>query len=313
MRVAIGFGSNLGDRGSIVKKAVRDVRIIGEVVAISSLYRSAPVGGPEQSDYLNGVVVVDTNLQPDVVLAMALGIEERHGRVRATRWGARTLDLDVLVIDELKLDSEKLTVPHPRLANRRFALQPLAEVWPEADVGGISAAEALGSSLDQDVTLVARIGWENFSERGAKWVAVQGLLFLLLIATALFDVGSLGDWPSLRWVGRAVVVLAGLEMWLGLRALGSNLTAYPEPIDEGQLIDTGILGLVRHPLYGANVLIFLGVALHQNSRLGLILAVATAIFFWQKSEHEESRLMQKYPTYHLYRQRVSRRLVPWLI
>jgi len=313
MKVAIGFGSNLGDRINIVKTAIRDVRIIGPVVSVSSLYRSAPVGGPEQDDYLNGVVVVDTDLDPETVLTIVLGIEERHGRVRTERWGARTLDLDLLFFDGVDLESPTLTVPHPRMLKRRFVLEPLAEIWPEAEIQGWTAHEVLAATMDQDVTLVSKSGWERASGRGGRWVAVQALLLVLLVLLAIFDTDALGTSSVLPWLGRALSVLAAIEMWLGSRALGDNLTAYPEPLGEGQLVDRGILGWVRHPLYGANVLIFFGVALHQRSALALALALAAAAFFWKKSEHEESRLLQKYSQYHAYMERVRRRFVPWLL
>ena len=313
MRVAIGFGANLGDRGGTVRAAVRDVGIIGEVVAISSLYRSAPVGGPEQADYLNGVVIVETDLEPSVILAMTQGIEQRHGRLRAERWGPRTLDMDLLVFEGTSVDSRTLTVPHPRASQRRFVLEPLTELWPNADIGDQTAESALAGVADQDVSLVAKAGWQSVSEKGGRWVAAQGVLFVLLVAFAIFDVDSLGTSARLPWIGRALVVLATVEMWFGIRHLGSNLTAFPEPTESGILVASGIFSLVRHPLYGANVLIFLGVALHQRSLLGLLLGVVAAGFFWTKSSHEESRLMMKYPSYHAYRMSVPRRLLPWIL
>lgn len=313
MKVAIGFGSNLGDRAATVRACVRDVGIVGPVVSVSSLYRSAPVGGPEQDDYLNGVVVVETDLEPSVILAMSQGIEQRHGRVRKERWGARTLDLDLIVFEGASVDSKALTVPHPRAAERRFVLEPLSEVWPDADVGGKTANAALAGVLDQDVSLVAKPGWQSVSEKGAPWVAMQGVLIILLIAFAVWDVGSLGGSAILPWIGRGFVVLAAVEMWLGLRHLGANLTAFPEPTESSVLVDSGIFGLVRHPLYGANVLIFFGIALHQRSAWGLLLAVVAAGFFWMKSSHEESRLMMRYPSYHAYRQLVTRRMLPWVL
>lgn len=313
MKVAIGFGSNLGDRAATVRACVRDVGIVGDVLQVSSLYRSAPVGGPEQSDFLNGVVIVDSDLEPEVILAMTQGIEQRHGRVRTERWGARTLDLDLLVIDGTAVATQELTVPHPQAIQRRFVLDPLAEVWPSADVGGHTAGEALTQVQDQDVSLVAKAGWESASEKGAGWVAIQGLLIVLLVLSALFDAGSLGDASMLRWVGRLVVVLGAVEMLLGIRHLGRNLTAFPQPLGSGQLVASGIFSLVRHPLYGANVLLFLGVALHQRSAWGLALSGLAAGFFWMKSSHEESRLLMHYPHYHAYRMAVPNRLLPWIL
>lgn len=153
-RYAIGLGSNLGDRLAHLRGAVSGLRRIGEVVAVSPLYETAPIGGPEQGPYLNAVVVVESDLEPHDLLAACNRLETAAGRTRRERWGPRTLDLDIVASDGPHTSSERLEVPHPRARQRRFVLQPLADVWPEAEVGaGITASQALAGLDDQDVAL----------------------------------------------------------------------------------------------------------------------------------------------------------------
>ena len=113
-------------------------------MAVSDFHETVPVGGPEQGDFLNAVVVVDTALGPEELLAELQRIEDDHGRVRVERWGPRTLDLDLVAMDGVRRDTPELTVPHPRAAERRFVLVPLVEVWPDAEVApGVTASRAL--------------------------------------------------------------------------------------------------------------------------------------------------------------------------
>jgi uracil phosphoribosyltransferase len=136
--VAIGLGSNLGDRAAHLAAAAAAVaEAVGPVTAVSSLYETAPVGGPDQGDYLNAVVLAETDLPPADVLERLLDIERGMGRERRERWGPRTIDLDILVYGERSVAVPGLTVPHPRMAERRFVLEPLAEVWPDLNVPGI--------------------------------------------------------------------------------------------------------------------------------------------------------------------------------
>ena len=151
-RVAIGLGSNLGDRADHLNGAASDLAGLGEIVATSSIYETAPVGGPAQDTYLNAVVVVDTDLPPRSVLDRLLGIEHAHGRQRRERWGPRTLDLDLLLYGDQTIDSPGLTVPHPRLTERRFVLEPLNEAWPDASLpDGTRVSDLLAAVADQDV------------------------------------------------------------------------------------------------------------------------------------------------------------------
>ncbi len=121
-----------------------DVRILAE----SAVYETSPVGGPEQPDYLNMVVAVATALSPDALLDRCLAIEAEHGRVRRERWGARTLDLDLLSYGDTVRQTERLTLPHPRMGERAFVLVPLAEIAPELRVGD-STAGRLAAQIDR--------------------------------------------------------------------------------------------------------------------------------------------------------------------
>lgn len=134
MRVVIGLGANLGDRLETLREAVRRMAALsGTILARSRLYETAPIG-PDQPDYLNASVLLDTALAPLALLDELRRIEASLGRDRARelRWGPRTLDLDVLWIAETCVDLERLTVPHPRLHERAFAVLPLLDVVPSA-------------------------------------------------------------------------------------------------------------------------------------------------------------------------------------
>ncbi len=127
-RAYIGIGSNEGDRHRNVERAVAALGEIGNVVLRSSLYRTAPWGELEQPWFLNAVVLLETGLAPLVLLNALQAVEENLGRVRGERWGPRTIDLDLLLYDDLHINEPALSVPHPRLPERAFVLVPLAEI-----------------------------------------------------------------------------------------------------------------------------------------------------------------------------------------
>ena len=131
-RAYIALGSNLGDRRSILRSAVRALEEWPEVtvIAVSTIRETLPVGPPGQGPFLNCVAGIATSLEPRAVLAGCLAIEVRHGRRRADeeRWGPRRLDLDLLLHGDRVIDEPGLTVPHPRLHERLFVLEPLAEI-----------------------------------------------------------------------------------------------------------------------------------------------------------------------------------------
>ena len=127
-RAFLGLGSNLGDRVEHLRRAVEG---IDGLVAVSPVYETAPVGGPEQGPYLNLVVEVAADAGARGLLELCRRLEVAAGRERAERWGPRTLDADVLWVDGEIVDEEDLQVPHPRLWERRFVLAPLADVAPD--------------------------------------------------------------------------------------------------------------------------------------------------------------------------------------
>lgn len=124
----------------------------------SSLYRSKPLGPPGQPDYVNAVASVKTSLGPHGLLSELLALEVGQGRTRdGPRWGARTLDLDILLYGVLRLDDERLTIPHPRMTQRAFVLVPLREIAPALVVPGAgSVAELAARAPSSDVSLLAR-------------------------------------------------------------------------------------------------------------------------------------------------------------
>ncbi len=127
----IGLGANLGDRLATLKSAVLALEPHGALLALSDLYESAAVG-PPQPDYLNAAVLLESALTPQRLLGELLAVERAHGRERRERWGPRTLDLDLLDSPGLVLAEPGLTLPHPELLRRAFALAPLIDVAPEA-------------------------------------------------------------------------------------------------------------------------------------------------------------------------------------
>ncbi|QDL06838.1 2-amino-4-hydroxy-6-hydroxymethyldihydropteridine diphosphokinase [Brasilonema octagenarum UFV-E1] len=129
---AIALGSNLGNSQAILEAALEELEHTPDITvkSHSSWYRTKPIG-PSQPDYLNGCALLEVQLSPQKLLETMLGIEQEFGRVRQERWGPRTLDLDVLLFDELILETPDLQIPHPRMTERAFVLVPLAEIAPD--------------------------------------------------------------------------------------------------------------------------------------------------------------------------------------
>jgi 2-amino-4-hydroxy-6-hydroxymethyldihydropteridine diphosphokinase len=129
--VAVALGSNIGDSYTILETAIENLAQIPGIIleARSNWYKTKAVG-PPQPDYLNGCVIMQVNMAPDLLLASLLEIENKFGRVRKERWGPRTLDLDLLLYDDLILNTPNLQIPHPRMRERAFVLVPLAEIAP---------------------------------------------------------------------------------------------------------------------------------------------------------------------------------------
>lgn len=141
VRAFLGLGSNVGDRRAILRAAVGATP---QVVAVSPVYETEPVGGPEQDRYLNVVIEVDTWRSPHELLELCQQLEQAAGRVRSERWGPRTLDVDVLWIDGVRVDDDHLKVPHPRMPQRNFVMRPLLDLDPTIEVPGWDPDSALG-------------------------------------------------------------------------------------------------------------------------------------------------------------------------
>lgn len=146
----VGIGSNLGDREEHLRRAVELLTAEDaiSVLASSQLRETEPVGPVAQGPFLNGAVQVETELGPRELLERLLAIEERLGRVRRERFGPRTIDLDLLVYEDAVVDEPGLTLPHPLLHERRFALEPLAELAPDLEIPGRGSVSALLSKLE---------------------------------------------------------------------------------------------------------------------------------------------------------------------
>ncbi len=141
-RAFLGLGSNLGDRLGYLRDAVATLRDVG-LVAVSPVYETGPMGGPVGQDhYLNLVVELRTDRTPQELLGVCRRLEAAAGRVRAERWGSRTLDVDVLWVDGTSVTDDDLEVPHPRMWERRFVVAPLHDLAPDvADDAALAAAE----------------------------------------------------------------------------------------------------------------------------------------------------------------------------
>jgi len=149
----IGLGSNLQDPHGQLRRAFADLEGLPDthVVAKSSLYRSAPIGLLDQPDFVNAVAKISTALKPQELLKLLLHIEHQHGRERSVRNAPRTLDLDVLLYDEVQLHEHGLTIPHPQMHLRAFVLQPLLEVSPDVSVPGVGQAQGLLQACEDQV------------------------------------------------------------------------------------------------------------------------------------------------------------------
>jgi 2-amino-4-hydroxy-6-hydroxymethyldihydropteridine diphosphokinase len=146
----VGIGSNLGDREGNFRQAVELLSAEDgiDVVAVSEIRETDPVGPVEQGPFLNGAVRIETDLAPRELLDRLLAVEERLGRVRRERWGPRPIDLDLLLYGDDVVDEPGLTVPHPRLHERRFALEPLSDLAPSLEIPGKGPISALLAELE---------------------------------------------------------------------------------------------------------------------------------------------------------------------
>lgn len=165
VEVVLAIGSNLGAAQDTLRDAVADLAAVPglEVVDVSALARTAPVGGPEQPDFLNAVLIARTTLSPRDLLRATAEVERRHGRERLVHWGPRTLDVDIIVYGDVSAVTDDLELPHPRAHERAFVLQPWAQVQPDAvlhGLGGGPVAQLAATAPDRD---------------GVRWLALDWL------------------------------------------------------------------------------------------------------------------------------------------
>lgn len=147
-RAVLALGSNVGDRLAMLQAGVDAAASAGTVTAVSPVYETDPVGGPDQEDFLNAVVVVETAASPSALLQLAHQVERAQGRVRGAHWGPRTLDMDVIAVGDQVVDELELTVPHPRAHERPFVLVPWLAADPDATLVGHGRVDALLDGLD---------------------------------------------------------------------------------------------------------------------------------------------------------------------
>lgn len=212
--ILIALGANLGDRGETITQALEALAADPQLslIARSQLLVTAPVGGPpDQPDFLNAAASFETDLSPTEVHQRLIDIEQQHGRVRSQRWGARSLDLDLLLYDEQIIASQRLTIPHPRMTFRRFVMQPAAEVAPQMRHPQRRATLAqLWQHLNsaQPVVEIATLPGPAVAK---VFQQVQALLPNLAIA-----IPQVGAWPATP---------AELREWLGQQNRSVSLEA----------------------------------------------------------------------------------------
>lgn len=137
-RTVLSLGSNVGDRLDNLQEAIDALFDAPglDFIALSPVYETKPVGGPEQEDYLNVVIVVNSRVAPESLLERVLAIEDAMDRTRTIRWGPRTLDIDIVVMGDMTSDDPELLLPHPRAKERAFVLRPWSDLEPDATLPG---------------------------------------------------------------------------------------------------------------------------------------------------------------------------------
>ena len=319
-RAVVSLGSNLGDRLATLNGAVDRIADLGTIHALSRLYETAPVGGPDQEPFYNAVAVVETSLDLHELLAALHRIEAEFDRTREVRWGPRTLDLDLIMHGATSITSQSITVPHPRYRERRFVVEPLLDAWPDAHhPDGTALAPALADLVDQELSVVEGTSWrgdagvERHGDRArpgnrGEWVAGQMVVIAGFLASVVLTADA-STVASIKAVGGFVVLVGVVILSAAMSDLGRFSVGTPWPL-KGGLVASGVYGTVRHPMYTAVMVITLGLAGLFGSWLGLALWPIVVLFFWAKTRSDETWLAASYPTYRAYREAVSGRFVP---
>lgn len=315
-RAAVALGSNLGDRLARLRNAVDALRDIAEVRAVSGLYETVPVGGPEQGPYLNAVVVVSTDMAADALVAQLLRIEAEEDRRRDERWGPRSLDLDLISMvgpdgETLRVDTDDVQLPHPRAHQRRFVVAPLLDVWPGATLAhGGTALDRQADLADQDVELLGYDWVDRKKGTARRFLAAQlvvGVGYAIVLRRSALR-PSISD-PAV-WLGGSMTIAgACLAIW-GTAALGEALSPFPEPRQGTELVERGPYRVVRHPIYSGLVVGAFGLAVLARSLPALMMALGAGGFLSAKARYEERRLRISVPGYAAYQRMVRGRLLP---
>ncbi|MCW2948106.1 MAG: 2-amino-4-hydroxy-6-hydroxymethyldihydropteridin epyrophosphokinae [Actinoallomurus sp.] len=153
-RTVLSLGSNLGDRLDNLQEAIDALFDAPglDFIALSPVYETKPVGGPEQDDFLNVVIVANSRVAPESLLERVLNIEEAMARTREVRWGPRTLDIDIVMMGDVTSDDPALVLPHPRAHERAFVLRPWCDVDPDASLPGQGrVTDLLAAVADQEL------------------------------------------------------------------------------------------------------------------------------------------------------------------
>lgn len=312
VRAIVALGSNLGDRLGQLRSGVEGLSATGDVVGVSALYETDPVGGPTQGRYLNAVVVLETDLAPVALLTELHRIEGGSHRRREVHWGPRTLDLDLIAYGEDQVSLPDLEVPHPRAHERRFVLAPLLDVAPDVTLAdGSTPHDAIPATLDQHIDRWSG-NWvasdPSLGPEAAWWVVGQfGLLTVWLVVLLL----TARPEPTMWLIPGGLLTVGGLVLGVGaVVAFNGPITPSPQPREGSLLVDSGVYRLVRHPMYGAVWTSTLGVAIAARSWPAIAVCVVLAVLFRFKSAREERILAIVVPGYDDYRRRVRRRFLP---
>lgn len=159
MDYILTIGTNMGDRENNINRAINSINSIPytDVVKVSSIYETEPVGYARQDNFYNCIVMVESQFEPHEMLGICLGIEAGFGRKRGLRFGPRILDIDIIFAQDKKIDTLNLTVPHPRYHERRFVLQPMLEILDDGTFYGIDFKQHLDKIEGQEVMFVKHI------------------------------------------------------------------------------------------------------------------------------------------------------------
>ena len=170
LEAALGLGGNIGDRRSFIEQALTRLgqRPGIRITSVSALYETEPWGKTDQPRFLNAAATILTTLAAPALLEACIAVERSLGRERGERWGPRTIDIDILLYGDARMEEPGLAIPHPRLTERVFVLAPLADVMPGAQIGGRRIADWLAQAGQAGLTMVEPPGWYPTPSRAAR-------------------------------------------------------------------------------------------------------------------------------------------------